>query len=399
MARKVEIKKNIFWVGVVDWNVRNFHGHTYTTKRGTTYNAYLIIDDKVTLVDTVHPSFTAEMIERIREIVPPEKIDYIIANHVEMDHSGGLPEILKLAPKAKVFGTAKCKEGLYRHYYADWDFQVVRTGDKLSLGKRNLSFIEAPMIHWPDSMFTYCPEEKLLMPNDAFGQHYAASEIFDDQADPCALMDEAAKYYANILWPLSGLIAKKIDEVLKMKLPLDMIAPSHGIIWRSDPTKIINAYISWAKNQVKDKIVVVYETMWGSTEIMAHQILEGIKEEGLSVKLFDITQSDRTEVIKEMLDAKGFLIGSSTHDNDMLTTVVGFLEFLKGLSPKNRIAAAFGSYGWAGGVVASIENLLQKAKIEVVLPGYSVKYRPDTDQLKRCYEFGREFARKIKNNS
>lgn len=393
---KIEIRKDIFWVGAVDWNVRNFHGHTYTTKRGTTYNAYLIIDDKVTLVDTVHPSFTAELIERIREIIPPEDIDYIIANHVEIDHSGSLPEILKLSPKAKVFGTAKCKEGLYRYYYGDWNFQVLKTGDKLSLGKRNLSFIEAPMIHWPDSMFTYCPEEKLLMPNDAFGQHYATSERFDDQVDPCALMDEAAKYYANILWPLSGLIAKKIDEVSKMNLPIDMIAPSHGVIWRGQPSKIIDAYIGWAGNQTKEKVVIVYETMWGSTEILANKICEGLRSTGVSVRLFDIAKSDSTEVVKEMMDARGFLIGSSTHDNGMLTRIGGFLEFLKGLSPKNRMAAAFGSYGWAGGAVGNIEDLLKKAKIEVVLPGYSVKYRPDAEQLKRCYEFGREFAGKIK---
>ena len=393
---KIEIKKDIFWVGAVDWNVRNFHGHTYTTKRGTTYNAYLIVDDKITLVDTVHPSFTPELIDRIKEIVPLADIDYIIANHVEMDHSGSLPEILKLSPKAKVFGSAKCKEGLYRYYYGDWNFQVVKTGDKLPLGKRSLSFIEAPMIHWPDSMFTYCPEEKLLMPNDAFGQHYATSERFEDQVDPCALMDEAAKYYGNILWPLSGLIAKKIDEVLKMKLPIDMIAPSHGVIWRKEPSKIIDAYIGWAQNQTLEKVVIVYETMWGSTEILARKICEGLRCAGVSVRLFDIAQSDSTEVIKEMLDAKGFLIGSSTHDNGMLNKIGGFLEFLKGLSPKNRIAAAFGSYGWAGGAVGEIEDLLKKAKIEVTLPGYSVKYRPDTEQLEGCYKFGREFAKKIK---
>ncbi len=393
---KIEIKKDIFWVGAVDWNVRNFHGHTYTTKRGTTYNAYLIIDDKITLVDTVHPSFTPELIERIREIIPPEDIDYIIANHVEMDHSGSLPEILKLCPKAKVFGSAKCSEGLYRYYYGDWDFQVVKTGDKLSLGKRDLSFIEAPMIHWPDSMFTYCQQEKLLMPNDAFGQHYATSERFDDQVDPCALMDEAAKYYANILWPLSGLIAKKIDEVLKMKLPIDMIAPSHGIIWRGQPSKIIDAYIGWAGNQTKEKVVIVYETMWGSTEMLANKICEGLRCAGLSVKLFDIALSDSTEVIKEMLDARGFLIGSSTHDNGMLTRIGGFLEFLKGLSPKNRISAVFGSYGWAGGAVGKIENILKQANIEVALPGLSVKYRPDKEEISRCYEFGKNFADKIK---
>lgn len=392
---KLEIKKDIFWVGAVDWIVRTFHGHTYTTKRGTTYNAYLILDDKVALVDTVHPPFAQEMVERIKKIVPLEKIDYIIVNHVEIDHSGTLPTITKLCPKAKLFGTAKCKEGLYKHYYGNWDFQVVKTGDKLSLGKRTLTFIEAPMIHWPDSMFTYCPEEQLLLPNDAFGQHYATSERFDDEVSEYELMDEAAKYYGNILWPLSSVILKKIEEVLKMNISIKMIAPSHGIIWRQDPAKIINAYLSWAKNETKRKIVVVYETMWGATEKMARKIVEGITDTGVSVKLFDITQSDRTEVIKEMLDAKGFIIGSSTHNNDMLTTIAGFLEFLKGLTPKNKVAAVFGSYGWAGGAVKNIESILKETGIELITPSLSVKYVPDENEIKRCYEFGKEFAGKL----
>lgn len=392
----LEIKKDVYWIGVVDWNVRHFHGHTYTTKRGTTYNAYLIIDEKIALIDTVYGPFSQEMIEKIGEIVPAEKIDYIIANHVETDHSGALPEILKLCPKAKVFGTAKCKEGLYKHFYGNWDFQVVKTKDTLKLGKKNLTFVEAPMIHWPDSMFTYCPQEQLLLPNDAFGQHYATSERFDDEVDQAALMDEAAKYYANILWPLSSLILRKIEEVQKLNIPIKMIAPSHGIIWRKDPAKIINAYLGWAKNETKPKVVVVYETMWGATETMARNIAQGIIDAGVSVKLFDITQSDRTEVMKEMLDAKAYIIGSSTHDNDMLTTIAGFLEFLKGLKPKNRIAAVFGSYGWAGGAVKSIENVLKETGIELVASGLSVQYVPSPDEVKNCYEFGKDFATILK---
>ena len=395
--KPLEIKKGIYWVGIVDWNIRNFHGHTYTTKRGSTYNAYLIVDEKIALVDTVYTPFAKEMVEKIRAIVPPEKIDYVVANHVEIDHSGGMPELMKLCPKAKVYGTQKCKEGLYRYFYENWDFQVVKTGDKLKLGKRTLTFVEAPMIHWPDSMFTYCAEEELLMPNDAFGQHYATSERFDDEVDDCELMDEAAKYYGNILWPLSSLILRKIEDVQKMNISIKMIAPSHGIIWRKDPMKIINSYVRWAKNQTKPKAVIVYETMWGSTDKMARQIGEGLKDAGVGFRLFDIAQSDRTEVIKEMLDAKGFIIGSSTHDNDMLTSIAGFLEFLKGLKPKNRIACAFGSYGWSGGAVNSIEKVLKEAGIEITEPPISVKYRPDESELKACYEYGVNFAKKIKS--
>ena len=392
----IEILPGIYSVGVLDWNVRNFHGHTYTTQRGSTYNSYLIVDEKIALVDTVYGPFAQELIENIKQVIPPERIDYIIANHVETDHSGALPVLMQLCPKAKVLGTAKCKEGLYKHYYGNWDFQVVKTGDKLELGKRTLTFLEAPMIHWPDSMFTYCPEEELLLPNDAFGQHYATSERFDDEVDQCALMDEAIKYYANILWPLGGVILKKIEEVEKLNIPISMIAPSHGIIWRDGPMKIINAYTSWAKNEIKPKVVVAYETMWGATEKMARKIAEGVSDAGVSVKVFDVSLSDRTEIIKEMLDAQGFILGSSTHDNDMLPTISGFLEFLKGLKPKKRLACVFGSYGWAGGAVQEIENVIKEAGIELAQPGLSVKYVPDENETKSCYEYGKNFAAMIK---
>jgi flavorubredoxin len=301
---------------------------------------------------------------------------------------------MKLCPKAKVYGTRKCGEGLYKNYYCDWDFQEVKTGDTLKLGKRTFTFIEAPMIHWPDSMFTYCREEELLMPNDAFGQHIATSQRFDDEVDQCALMDEAAKYYANILIPLGAVILRKIEEVLEMKVPISMIAPSHGVIWRKDPGGIINSYVSWAKNETKKKAVIVYETMWRSTEKMARRIAEGLKDAGVEVKLFDIAESDRTEVIKETLDAKGYIIGSSTHDNDMLPSIAAFLGFLKGLKPKNRIASAFGSYGWGGGAVQSIEKELKEAGIEIAQEPVSVKYVPDESENKKCYEFGVEFAKK-----
>lgn len=392
----LKILPDIYSVGVVDWNVRNFHGHTYTTKRGTTYNAYLIIDEKIALVDTVLGSFSQELIENIRQIIPIEKIDYIIANHVETDHSQALPEILKLAPQAKVIGTQKCKEGLYRNYYENWDFQVVKTKDKLGLGRNSLTFIEAPMIHWPDSMFSYCPEKALLLPNDAFGQHYATSERFDDQVDQCVLMDEAAKYYGNILWPLGSIILKKIEELEKADMPIKMIAPSHGVIWRGDPSKIVKAYLSWAKNTASDKVVVVYESMWGATAKMARLIVEGITDVGISAKLFDIATSDRTEVIREMLEAKGFIFGSSTHDNGMLSNISGFLEFVKGLRPKNRSACIFGSYGWSGGAVKEIADVLSQAGIKVSASSLEVKYSPDEKERKYCYEFGRDFANFIK---
>ncbi|MDD5409629.1 MAG: flavodoxin domain-containing protein [Candidatus Omnitrophica bacterium] len=389
----IKILPDIYSVGVLDWGVRNFHGHTYTTQRGSTYNSYLIVDEKIALVDTVYGPFAQELIENIKAIVPPEKIDYIIANHVETDHSGALPSLMQLCPKAKILGTAKCKDGLYKHYYGNWDFQVVKTGDKLELGKRTLTFLEAPMIHWPDSMFTYCPQDALLMPNDAFGQHYATAGRFDDQVDQCSLMDEAEKYYANILWPLSSVILKKIEEVQRLNIPIKMIAPSHGVIWRKDPGRIINSYITWAKGQTNKKIIVAYETMWGATEKMARQIAEGISAAGVEVNLYNIAESDRTEIITRMLTAQGFLFGSSTHDNDMLPNIAAFLEIVKGLKPKGRQVGFFGSYGWAGGAVKEMQEALKDSGVDTSIPGVSIKYIPDKEELKTCFEFGNQFAR------
>lgn len=396
-----QIVQDIHWVGAIDWNVRHFHGYTYSTKRGTTYNAYLIMDDQITLVDTVYGPFASEMFDSIRQITPLHTIKYIIANHIETDHSGALPQLLSLCPKATVIGTEKCKEGLAKQYGIDWQksavpFKTVKTNDRISIGKKTLSFIEAPMIHWPDSMFTYCPEERLLMPNDAFGQHYATSERFDDEADQSVLMNESAVYYANILWPLGGIIAQKIEEIVKMNIPISMIAPSHGLIWRKYPERIIQAYQSWTQNKTTPKVVMVYETMWNATEKMCRVIADALIAQGVRVKLYDINQSDRTDIITEMLDSKGYLIGSSTHDNDMLPNIAGFLELFKGLKPKNRIGAAFGSYGWAGGAVKEIEEVLKSSGVEVAQPGLSIKYTPNEQELKQCYEFGKTFAAAVK---
>jgi anaerobic nitric oxide reductase flavorubredoxin len=391
----IKILPDIYSVGVVDWNVRNFHGHTYTTQRGSSYNAYLIIDEKVALIDTVSGPFAPELIENIKKIIPLEKIDYIIVNHVESDHSGALPAVMSLCPQAKILGTAKCKEGLYKHYYKDWDFQVVKTGDQLKLGRRTLNFIEAPMIHWPDSMFTYCPQDALLFSNDAFGQHFATSARFADQVDQCALMDETEKYYANILWPLGSVILRKIQEIQGLNLLIKMIAPSHGLIWRQDPAQVIAAYLTWAGGKTKDRIVVVYETMWQATEKMARKIAEGMISTGTEVKLYDIAESDRSEVITQMLSAKGFIFGSSTHDNDMLPNIAAFLEIVKGLKAKGRKAGFFGSYGWAGGATKEMQEMLKDSGI-VGGPEISVKYVPDAAELDACFEFGVKFAESLK---
>ena len=394
--RSVEILKNIFWVGVVDWNRRYFHGFTYSTHRGTTYNSYLIVDEKTALIDTVYGSFAGEMIEKIKEVIDPSTIDYVVANHVETDHSGALSELLKVAPHATVVGTAQCQRGLQKHYFGDWKFQEVTTGDEINLGERKLQFIKAPMLHWPDSMFTYIEEEALLLPNDAFGQHIATSKRFDDEIDQNVLMDEATKYYANILWPFSQLVIKKIEELQKLGLRIDMIAPSHGIIWRSNKMTIVESYLRWASGEAKRRVLVVYDTMWGSTEKMAKAIVEGISNKGVEAMLFRLPFSDRGDILKELLEAKGIVIGSSTINNGVLPTVAPFLEELAGLKPRSKVAAVFGSYGWGGGAVKSIETKLGNAGIEIVAPSLTAQWVPDEDDLKKCIELGEAIATNVR---
>ncbi|HEX9920975.1 MAG TPA: flavodoxin domain-containing protein [Candidatus Methylomirabilis sp.] len=398
MAPEVRLAEGIFWVGAVDWNARNFHGYTYTTHRGTTYNAYLILDEKNTLIDTVYGPFAGEMLGRIRQVIDPSRIDYLIANHVETDHSGSIPQVLQLAPQAKVFCTQKGKEGLQKHYFGDWDFQVVKTGDELKLGRRTLQFLEAPMLHWPDSMFTYVKEEALLLPNDAFGQHLATTERFTDEVDEGIVMEEATKYFANILTPFSPLIIKKIEEVGKLGIPIKTIGPSHGLIWRKDPEKIIQAYLRWSRGEAANRVVIAYDTMWGSTEKMANAMLEGIKAAGVEGRLYKLSVSDRSDVIAQVLEAKGLLVGSSTINRDLLPTVAPFIEDLKGLKPQAKIGAAFGSFGWSGEAAKTLEEKLKQAGVQIVQPALTLKWVPSSEELQACFEFGRKFGEAVKGS-
>ena len=391
---KITLAEGINWVGVVDWNIRDFHG--YVTKRGSTYNAYLIQDEKTALVDTVKHTFSNELLRNICELVDPEKIDYIIVNHVEMDHSSSLPVIAKYAKNATIIASPRGKDAIIEHYGADFNIQTVKTGDQLKLGKRTLQFVEAPMLHWPDSMFTYVVEDKILMPNDAFGQHLASSERFDDEVDAHVLMEEATIYYANILMPFAPLIARKLEEVTKMGIPIDMIAPSHGIIWRSDPSKIIKAYSNWSAGVSKNKAVIVFDTMWGSTDMMARAVAEGVASQGVDVKLLKLRAANRTEAMTEITDAKAVVVGSPTLNNGMFPTLGSFLTYATGLKPKGKLWAFFGSYGWGGGAVKAMTEMAQKAGFEVYEQSIQVKYVPDSEDLKKCFEFGQQIAAKIK---
>ncbi len=392
----VELKSGVYWVGYVDWNIKQFHGHEYSTHRGTTYNAYLIVDEKIALVDTVWGPYSQEMIDNISEIIDIKKIDYVIANHAEVDHSGGLPALMKQIPNATVVVSEKGRESIPKHYHEDWNFRAVKTGDSISLGKNSLVFVAAPMLHWPDSMFTYLTGKNILMPNDAFGQHFASSSRFNDEVDPIEVYQEAIKFYANILTPFSDLVIRKIDEFKKLNIPVDIIAPSHGIIWRKDPLQIVSQYYEWALGKNDGSAVIIYDTMWKATEQMGQAIARGLEKEGVRYKFFNMAVSDRNDVLTEIFKTKGIIIGSPTLNNGLLPTIMPILEDLKGLKFKNKVGAGFGSYGWSGENVKLIEENLEKAKIKILQEGIKVKWQPAKEELEKCVEFGRSFAQKMK---
>ncbi|MEE9150323.1 MAG: FprA family A-type flavoprotein [Thermoplasmata archaeon] len=388
---RTEIKPDIYWVGGIDWDLRNFHG--YLTPRGTTYNAYLILDEKIVLVDTVKHYLFDEMLSRIKEIIDPSKIDYVVSNHVEMDHSGSLPKIHKLAPKARIITSPKGEKGLRRHYKKDWDFQVVKSGETLNIGKRTLHFVHTPMVHWPDNMVTYIPDDKLLLPNDAFGQHIASSERFDDEIGWDILMYEAGKYYANIVMPYGDQAKKAIDAL--SGLDIDMIAPSHGVIWRSFIPKIVSEYGKWANYETEDKALIVYDSMWGSTEKIAHKLREGLRERNIHVTMRNLKTTHISDVVSDVLTSKMIIIGSPTFNNGMLPSVGGFLTYIKGLRPRKRIGYAFGSYGWSGQAMGQIENVMKELKWELPMEGINLNYIPDDDELVKVKETGNELGKHL----
>lgn len=389
--------KDVYYVGVVDWNLRNFHG--YSTHRGSTYNSYLVVDDKIALIDNVKSPFTDQFIKNIKEVIGDKKIDYLISNHLEGDHSGSLPALAKLYPNAQIVTSEKGKEGFLRMYKEKWDIQTVKEGDTISLGKRTLTFVPVPMIHWPDSMVTYMTPDNILFSNDAFGQHYATSKRMDYENPIHEIMEEAAKYYANIVMHVSKLISKTLEKVTQtLKLKIDMICPSHGIIWKDHIGDILAAYSKWSNRETKEKILIIYDTMWHSTEKMAFAMLEGVKEEGVEVKIYNLTNTDNSDIMTEVLDARGLLIGSPTLNNGVFPTVAGFLTYLKGLKPPANFAAAFGSFGWNSKRTMEQINLdLKDAMIPEILDPITYNFIPDLSELEKCKDFAKEFAKKVKS--
>lgn len=392
-----KVTDKVTWVGKIDWELRKFHGDEYSTKRGSSYNSYLVRDEKTVLIDTVWKPFDEEFVENLKKEIDLKEIDYIIAQHGEIDHSGALALLLKEIPGTPVYCTANGAKILKGHYHEDWNFVEVKTGDTLNIGESTLTFVEARMLHWPDSMMTYMSGDNILFSNDAFGHHYASELMYNDLVDQSELHQESIKYYANILTPFSALVTKKIEEVLSFNLPLNMIAPSHGIIWRDNPAQIVEKYMTWANNYQENQITIVYDTMWDGTRRMAEAITEGIRsiDKDVVVKLYNAANTDKNDVITELFKSKAILFGSSTVNKGIMHATGGLLAMIRGLGFKNKKAAAFGSYGWSGESVAVLEERIQDAKLELVQEGIKVLWNPDEAAMESCREFGKSFVEKL----
>ena len=391
------IKNSVYWIGKIDWELRKFHGDEYSAHRGSTYNSYLVKEEKVALIDTVWAPFTKEFVENLASMIDLNKIDYVIANHAESDHSGALPELMRHIPETPVYCTKNGVKSLTGHYHKDWNFNVVKTGDRLSLGQKELVFVEAPMLHWPDSMFCYLTGDNILFSNDAFGQHYASEFMFNDLVDQAELFAEGIKYYANILTPFSSMVAQKIKEVLSLNLPLDIICPSHGVIWRDKPEQIVEQYMRWADDYQENQITIIYDTMWNGTRVMAEHIAKGIglSDKAVNVKLYNLAKTDKNDVIAEVFKSKAILVGSPTINKGILTSVAAILEEIRGLKFKNKKAAAFGCYGWSGESVKMIAENLTTAGFDAVDEGLKVMWNPDDAGIESCVEYGKGLPVKL----
>ena len=390
----IKVSDHVYWVGAIDWSIRDFHG--YTTPHGSTYNAYLVMADKVTLIDTVKAPFMEEMLARIASVVDPSKIDYIVSNHSEQDHSGCLLQVIDLVKPEKVFASTMGVKTLKDIFHANYDIQPVKDGEKLSLGNMDLQFMETRMIHWPDSMFSYLEKDGVLFSQDAFGMHLATFERFADELPKDQLEYEAATYYANIVLPYSPVVLKALEKVAATGWAITAFAPDHGPVWRRDLNVIVDLYKKWASQKPTDKVVVVYATMWHSTEMMAKAIAEAMAAAGLRVRLLSMNDVHRSEVVYEVLEAGALIVGSPTLNNNMLPQMADVMTYLKGLKPANLIGAAFGSFGWSGESVKDLEALLKEMKVEIVTEPVSVKHVPGNDALEKCAQMGKMIAAELK---
>lgn len=396
MGKKITDK--VTWVGKVDWELKRFHGDELSTSRGSSYNAYLVRDEKVALIDTVWKPYDKEFVSRLKQEIDLKQIDYIVMNHNEIDHSGALPELMREIPGTPIYCTKKGEAIIRGHYHEDWNFVTVKIGDTLSLGSTTLTFVEAPMLHWPDTMVTYMDSDQILFSNDVFGQHYASESLYDDAVEHVDIMREAEKYYANIINLYSPLATRKINELLKLNLPIKMICPSHGVIWKANPSAIVEQYLKWANAYQENQITIVYDTMWQSTRLIAEAIAQGIGEQdpAVTVKVMNASKDDKNDILTEIFQSKAVLVGSPTINYGYSFAIAGLLEMVKGLKFKKKKAAAFGSYGWSGEAPKQIAAHLAEAGFEVVDEGIKLLWVPDEDGLKQCVEYGKRFADAVK---
>ena len=394
----VEIKKDIFWVGCVDYDHRDFHGYSRSPE-GSTYNAYLIRDEKNVLMDTVYPGWAGNMLCRIAKIMDPEKIDYIVCNHMEPDHAGSLAEVVARVKPEKIFVSTLGYKSMQGYFDCkDWPIEVVKTGDVINIGKRNIHFVETRMLHWPDSMVSYIPEDKLLISNDAFGQNIASSERFSDQYDRCVLEKAIKEYYYNIVLPFSPQVLKTLELVAALKLDIEMIAPDHGLIWRGkdDCKYILDTYRALAEQKPKQRAVIVYDSMWGSTGIMASAIASGLEDEGVPVRIIDIQKNHHSDVMTELADCGAVIVGSATHNNNVLPGIADVLTYMKGLRPLNRVGAAFGSYGWSGESPKIIQEWLASMNMDMPADPVKCLFVPKHEGLSQCVALGKTVAEALK---
>ncbi len=395
--KAIKISDNVYWVGAIDWSIRDFHG--YGTSRGTTYNAFLITGDKNILVDTVKAPFKDELLARISSVLEPEKINYIISQHSEMDHSGCLPEVINIVKPEKVFTSKMGTKVLKEHFNLDFELTAVSNGETLELGSSKLTFYETRLLHWPESMITYLHNDKVLFSQDGFGLHLATYERFADELADSIVFYEAAKYYANILLPYSKLILKLLDTLTKLNLDIDILATDHGPLWRGENIgKIIKFYEKWAKQEPTDKAVVLYDTMWGSTELMARAIGEGLAAGGAKVKLMHSRRDHRSDIITELLNAGAFIVGGPTINNMMFPAIQDAMSYVKGLKPQNLVGFTFGSYGWSGESSKQLKQILEDFGVKIVRDEVRIKNVPKAESLQECFDAGKEVAEIIVKN-
>lgn len=390
------VKNNVHWVGHIDTELRQFHGSDFSTHKGSSYNSYLIQEEKTVLVDTVWKPYADQFVRNLADEIDLKSIDAIVVNHGEVDHSGSLPRLMELIPECPIYCTAKAVDSLTGQYHRKWNFHVVKTGDSLEIGNgKKLVFVEMTMLHWPDSMATYLTGDNILFSNDAFGQHYATSGLFNDLADQCVLEHEALKYFANILTPYNAFLKKKLAEIIAMSLPIDIIATSHGVIWRDNPLQIVNKYAAWCDDYQEHQATIVYDTMWDGTRNLADAIAEGISEADptMSVKVYNIAKTDKNDVMTEVFKSSLVVIGSPTVVNDMLGSVAGFLHFMRELKMKRKRAAAFGCFGWTGEAPKKITSYLEESGYTIASEPLRVKWNPDGEALEAAREMGRNLAR------